>query len=562
MNGSNFVGGNANDPSPINHENHGNACAGIIAATRNNGEGIAGIAPNVRIMPVRMLGATPANVAASILFAANNGADIISCSWGYNSFDPNFIPAIASAIDYAVTNGRGGKGSLVVFAAGNTASHGIGNPGVITFPANVNISGVFTVGASDRYDLQAEYSPTSMPTSPNNQIIDIVAPSHRAYPGQIAGETLEIWSIDRPGNTGDNPWPNIPDQIIPPTIGEQYPSAGVNFLSYTGRFGGTSAAAPQISGIAALVLSINPNLSQLQVYDIITNSADKAGGYTYSGGKSNEFGFGRANACRAVDEAYASTNPITGPSSFCTSDTYTISGLPTGQSVSSWSANPSAGVTLSGSGSTVTVTRAGTFNGKVTLTASITSSCGTYDISKEVQVGTPTPEITNIYVYPQYGQIDVLINTVPGATSYEYYIDGVLDGSTLGSSHVYSFYGVPCGYTYHLSVKAIGPCGPSWEDVDFAYLPCVSPFTVSPNPANGSLTVTAEVEDTSAKGTGNQPAGEFNVKLYNGQGRLLREAESMNGSVTLDTQELPEGTHYLHISRGKETVKRQVVIKH
>jgi subtilisin family serine protease len=98
LNGSNFVGGNANDPSPVGNQNHGNACAGIIAATGNNGQGISGIAPNVRIMPVRMIGATIANTASSILFAADNGAHVISASWGYESDNPNFIPVIVSAI--------------------------------------------------------------------------------------------------------------------------------------------------------------------------------------------------------------------------------------------------------------------------------------------------------------------------------------------------------------------------------------------------------------------------------------------------------------------------------
>ncbi|MFK5037028.1 S8 family serine peptidase, partial [Klebsiella pneumoniae] len=57
LNGSNFIiGENANDPTPNGNDNHGNACAGIIAATQNNNEGISGIAPNVRIMPIKILG--------------------------------------------------------------------------------------------------------------------------------------------------------------------------------------------------------------------------------------------------------------------------------------------------------------------------------------------------------------------------------------------------------------------------------------------------------------------------------------------------------------------------
>ena len=79
---SQFDGTNQDDPSPVNNDNHGNACAGIIGATHNN-VGIAGIAPNCQIMPIRIpYGEIPAEVyAAAIEFAVNNGADIISNSW-------------------------------------------------------------------------------------------------------------------------------------------------------------------------------------------------------------------------------------------------------------------------------------------------------------------------------------------------------------------------------------------------------------------------------------------------------------------------------------------------
>ncbi|WP_460518289.1 S8 family serine peptidase [Cyclobacterium sediminis] len=115
---------------------------------------------------------------------------------------------------------------------------------------------------------------------------------------------------------------------------------GINFFSYTGRFGGTSAAAPQISGIAALVLAINPNLTHQQVFNIIMNSADEVGGYNYVNGRSDELGTGRANACRAVHEAYISTNPISGPDRICTTNTnFTLQNVPAGQTVT-WAVSP------------------------------------------------------------------------------------------------------------------------------------------------------------------------------------------------------------------------------
>ncbi|MEO8765525.1 MAG: S8 family serine peptidase [Ginsengibacter sp.] len=307
LNGSNFsTAVPGNDPSAVGDGNHGNACSGIIAASRDNAEGIAGIAPNCKIMPVKILNPSGSNasIANAITFAKSNGAHILSNSWGYGSSDPNLVPAIVTAIQDAVTTGRGGLGCVVVFSAGNTADQAASNTGFVAFPGNVNIAGVITVGASDRYDHQSNYSPTSNTASPDNQVVDIVAPSHKAYPCQLAGETFEIWSMDIPGTAGYNSWHESDVCLNPPAVGSFLPSAGTNFQSYTGRMGGTSAACPEVAGAAALLLSINPGLTQQQVFNLLTQNADKVGGYSYnSSGFSNQLGFGRLNLYRSVLKA-------------------------------------------------------------------------------------------------------------------------------------------------------------------------------------------------------------------------------------------------------------------
>ena len=288
LNGSNFGYGNPNDPSPQNNENHGNACAGVIAASMDNNEGIAGIAPNCKIMPLRWdYNTGPTGMADGINFAVDNGANIISCSWGYNADSPTLIPAIVSAIEYAIENNV-----VVVFAASNSAFHSDNYDGYVSFPASANIDNLITVGASDRYDKIAEYSPSS-------SLIDVVAPSHRAYSHQIEGETFEMWSLDIPGDNGYNPAPyELTDDVI--NYGDLLPNFGINHLSYTGRFGGTSHACPVVAGVVALMLSVNPSLSPNEVFSILTNTSDKVGGYSYINGKNNEFGYGRVNAYEAV----------------------------------------------------------------------------------------------------------------------------------------------------------------------------------------------------------------------------------------------------------------------
>ena len=327
--GSNFGDGDPNDPSPMGNDNHGNSCAGIIAASHNN-EGIAGIAPNCKIMPIRTCNSdgkiisSVVDLAAAIRFAVDNGADIISNSWGYTSsngtpLSPNLYPEIVDAIEYATTKGRDKKGCVVVFSAGNTANHAGSSHGNVSFPANVTKSGtyikipsVISVGASDRNDLQANYSPTSSyntSTYTGYNIIDVVAPSHRAYSSQIPSETFDVWTIDIPDDPGYNKvWATDGGNL--PTIGSYLPNSGTNYKSYTGHFGGTSAACPQVAGIAALILSVNPNLTSGDVVRIIRFTARKAGSYDYNNSMngnfrwSKELGWGVVNADNAVDQAY------------------------------------------------------------------------------------------------------------------------------------------------------------------------------------------------------------------------------------------------------------------
>lgn len=299
---SNFAatedGSNPNDPSPslVSPKNHGNGCAGIIAATHNN-EGVAGIAPNCKIMPIRISESSATLVqkcADAITFAKDNGADIISNSWGIKPavVDSADIPVIVNAIENAAIYGRNNKGCVITFAVGNTADRIKGNTGYEYFPAN-SCGRIIVVGASDRNNEVANYSPDG----PN---LSVVAPSHKAYKKQISTEDFEVWTMDIPGATGDNP-----------KDGVYLPSSGTNYSAYTGRFGGTSAASPQVAGVAALMLSVNPNLTAAQVKSIIEQTAREVGNYNYNPdysshpnkGWCSQMGYGLVDAYAAVKKA-------------------------------------------------------------------------------------------------------------------------------------------------------------------------------------------------------------------------------------------------------------------
>ncbi|MFT3946452.1 MAG: S8 family serine peptidase [Agriterribacter sp.] len=217
--------------------------------------GIADIAPLCNIVPVNIFfgGETTADIANGINWAWNQGqASVLSNSWGFTTYSqtqPGF-DVIIQAINNARTQGRSGLGSIVVFAAGNNFGNGVND---VAFPANVN--GVITVGACNN----AAPAGNIWYYSERGPSMDLVAPS-----GDL-NLTGDLTTLDRMGNLGYE-------------VG-----------NYTGRFGGTSAACPQVSGIAALMVSVNPILTEAQVKTILQTTATDMG----TTGFDNTFGYGR-----------------------------------------------------------------------------------------------------------------------------------------------------------------------------------------------------------------------------------------------------------------------------
>ncbi len=564
LNGSDFAYDD-NDPSPSGNHNHGNACAGVIAATMNNNQGIAGIAPNCIIMPIRIVDSNgnfinEAGLADAIEFAVDNGADILSNSWGANSSDPNASPVIVTAIQYAVNHNR-----IVVFAAGNTADHVHNNDGFIQFPANVNIEGVITVGASDRDDHQANYSPTSDPESVNNQVIDIVAPSHRAYPCQITGETFEMWTIDIPGTAGYNSWHDDSYCMNPPTVGEQLPNSGTNYLDYTGRFGGTSHSCPVVAGVAALMLSVNSSLDYMDVFNILTSTADKVGGYTYTNGRCNEMGYGRVNAFSAVCEALPASY-ITGPSYVCTSNaTFTLHNRSPGSTVS-WSKSKFNLVYVSGQGTDQYTVRASSNDVKSSgyIRATITGSCGDTLLQKNVWVGRPGLPVTTPDGDPPmevlYGST-FLVNIFdpPGAdpATGVWSANGsisIFKGGGYGSSCAFRATGFDYGqWLVHTS----NACGVSDTYVGEVIVPNHN-FSMQPNPADESVEIKVERNENAKSAEDN-----YEIKIFNTLETVVYASGKTNAQVIrVPLSHLKSGVYYVRLIAGATSVTKQLVVKH
>ncbi len=197
-----------NDATPDDEHGHGTHVAGTVAQSTNNGVGVAGVAPQAAIMPIRVLDARGAgswgSVAAGIRWAADHGADVMNLSLGGGT--PS--QAIATAIIYAHR-----KGVVVVVAAGNTGR------GRVQYPAANRFA--FAVGAV-RYDETLSFY------SSYGRHLDIVAP----------GGDLRV----------DQNRDGMPDGVLQNTILRGNPMRH----DYLG-FQGTSMAAPHVAGVAALL---------------------------------------------------------------------------------------------------------------------------------------------------------------------------------------------------------------------------------------------------------------------------------------------------------------------
>lgn len=253
---------------------HGSKVAGVIAAIADNNIDITGVAPESKIIPVKIYNwdSDAADIGLAdqftkgINWAIDAGAEILNCSWGAD-WQSDMLDL---AITDGATNGRFGKGCIVVFSSGND------NNLKQKFPSSTHPM-VITVGAMTHCN--SRKSPESC--DPNT---GFASPEFNDW-GSNYGSYL---SLVAPGS-----------RIATVNVDPIFQSAA--------NITGTSAAAPMVSGVAALMLSINPNLTRVEVKKIIELSSNKVGNYCYNwtpahpnGGWSSEMGYGRLNAYNAV----------------------------------------------------------------------------------------------------------------------------------------------------------------------------------------------------------------------------------------------------------------------
>jgi subtilisin family serine protease len=271
----------SDDPSPGSFDNHGTACAGVACA--DGLHGASGVAPKARLIPIRLQSGLGSQAEAdAFMWAARNGADVISCSWGPrdgNWWDPNdpthqqvvALPdSTRLAIDWAIQNGRNGRGCVITWAAGN-GNESVDNDGYASYDKVIAVAACNDRGTRSAY---SDFGEAIWCAFPSNDMVDALTPG--------------IWTTDRMGSDGYNSGST---------------DGGDNAGHYTNSFGGTSSACPGAAGVAALVLARNSALRWDQVKDILKRSADDidaAEGQYDRGGHSPFYGYGRLNAKRAV----------------------------------------------------------------------------------------------------------------------------------------------------------------------------------------------------------------------------------------------------------------------
>ncbi len=262
--------GRDDDPAPNSSEDHATATTGTAAAAANNGTGVVGVAHGAEVAGFRMDfdSGTQGQIADNM--ARQVDVDISNNSWGYggyffDDFDSSTFAASAAGIENAVSAGRGGLGTVFVFAAGNDGDSGQD----VNYHSFQNSPYTIAVGAVDNTGARADFSTPGAALLVSAPGVDIVTTDKTGSGGYVSGDYVTI--------------------------------------------DGTSFSSPIVAGTVALMLEANPNLGYRDVQEILGYSArsDKLtgsswqinGAENWNGGGlhvSHDFGFGLVDAHAAV----------------------------------------------------------------------------------------------------------------------------------------------------------------------------------------------------------------------------------------------------------------------
>ncbi len=217
---------------------HGTHCAGNVAAAGANGKGISGVAPNAQIMVLRFIGnegGTTADAVKAIHYAVDNGAKVLSNSWGSEGEDPgesNDNLALRESISYAES-----KDVLFIAAAGN-GHQGAG------------------------YNNDTDAKPAYPASYENDNIISVAAVDVNDNLGSFSNWGIKSVDLAAPGV-----------KVFSTTVGGKYSDTVIDLLG--AHWDGTSMACPHVAGAAALYWSAHPEKTSKEVKAALLNSVKR-----------------------------------------------------------------------------------------------------------------------------------------------------------------------------------------------------------------------------------------------------------------------------------------------
>ncbi len=254
----NFYQDTSNGAPPYSSANHATAVAGLIAAERNNSRGVSGVAPEVQLASWVVFGSssTGSEVVASdeqlmdMFQYASNRVAVQNHSWGSATTVQTALDVLSdTGIGNAVKLGRDGRGVIIVRAGGNnrTLLANVNDDGYAQDPRAIAVAAMRTDGRACSY---SDPGACLLVAAPSGDVLDT---NSDGTPDAADPTAPDVWTTDRTGSDGYNT-----------ATGDQG--------DYTG-FNGTSASAPQVAGIAALILGANPTLGYRDVQQILLHSA-------------------------------------------------------------------------------------------------------------------------------------------------------------------------------------------------------------------------------------------------------------------------------------------------